>query len=257
MRFSQNLSLIALGTLLIGSNLFHKAHAQEIISEQEAQELGMTRIIDDGQGGLTSKMAKGMVKSSITDEDLNLAEIVIAVNKGVRSSKNPDGQTIQVYQHGKFLTSYITSTGTEKLKLTTAGNKYIATTPTGYFRPKKAYREYQSYTFKGAPMTYAVFFNGGIALHSTTKDHYVELGTRASGGCARMKLEEAKELNALIRSTGDGNTRLLDEGFDGLSRMRYLDRIKLPDIAQYSGEMKTENDEIATYDAVIIVYEPK
>ncbi len=249
MRIPNFIALLTLGTLFIHSSF---TYAQELISEQEAQELGMTKVIGN-DGLLSGKMAQGAVKTSISDDDLNLAEIVIVVNKGERSSKNPEGQTIQVYQHGKFLTSYITSTGTEKMKLTTAGNRYVATTPTGYFRPKKAYREYQSYTFKGAPMTYAMFFNGGIAIHSTSKDHYVELGSRASGGCARMKLEEAKELNELMRSTGDGTTRLLDEGFDGLKRMRYLDRIKLPEMARFSGEVKDTEEEIYTYDSVIIV----
>lgn len=247
MRFGQFLSIASLGLFLSSQVL-----AQALITDQEAIEQGMTPVEQAGQL-LSNNGLKALPKTEITDEDLNLAEIVVVVNKGEHNRKNPNGQTIQVYQNGKFLSSYLTSTGTEKMKLTTAGNKYVATTPTGYFRPKKAYREYQSFTFKGAPMTYAVFFNGGIAVHSTSRDHYAELGMRASGGCARMKLEQAKELNELIRSTGDGTTKLLDEGFDGLSRMRYLDRIYLPDIAQYSGEMKDNQDDIYTYDAVIIV----
>ena len=40
-------------------------------------------------------------------------------------------------------------------------------------------------------MEYAIFFNGGVALHATTPNHYATLGQKASGGCVRMYKTDA------------------------------------------------------------------
>jgi hypothetical protein len=84
-------------------------------------------------------------------------------------------------------------------------------------------------------MDYAVFFTGGIAIHSTSTGAYKNLGLRASGGCARLRYEDAQTVNEIIRSTGEGHNTLRFAGFDELVRNLYIDRIKLPLRDRFTG----------------------
>lgn len=84
-------------------------------------------------------------------------------------------------------------------------------------------------------MPWAVFFNGGIALHATTKAHYPELGKRASGGCVRFKYENAKTVYGLIKDAG---------------------KAMVPKFTQSGKILRDENGEIIleeNYDTLIIV----
>lgn len=219
-------------------------HTEKILTDEQAQELGMT----PAEEMRIKSRSFFPFHYSYTD----LAEVVVVINKGTRTLSNPEGQTLKVFKGGVFLHEFDTSTGTEKLKTTSSGRKYYAVTPTGIFRPKKAFDRYESKTFFGANMDYAVFFRGGIAIHSTSQSAYAKLGQRASGGCARLKREDALTVNEIIRSTGEGHNRLTSVGFEGLTRTQYLDRIKLPEVERYSGQ-ETSGAPIWTYDAVIIV----
>lgn len=234
------------------------------ITDEQALDLGMTPVENIetkrtslfGAGELDGPMGFDLDRRTrgnfeFKDSDLDRAEIVIVVNKGVRSSSNPNGQTIRVYKGGVYLYEFDTSTGLEKTVTSRTGKVYRKYTPIGAFRVKRAYKEYQSYAYFGAPMDYAMFIYGGIALHSTSPSYYSKLGTRASGGCARMRLEDSITLSELIRSTGEGHSRMSSEGFQGLQRNKYTDRIKLNDIARFSAD--ETNKVIWTYDAVVFV----
>lgn len=221
---------------------------QTVLSDQEAIELGMTEVIVDH-----SKKLEKEPKFKFQDSFLDIAKIVVVINKSIRTIENNNGQTLKIYQDGVFIHEFDTSTGTEKTKTTTSGRKYIAKTPIGIFRAKRAYKEYQSNAFFGARMDYAVFFNGGIATHSTSKAAYKKLGKRASGGCARLRFEDAQTLSEILRSTGEGHSNLWDVGFKGLERFQYSDRIKLPNLDRYSGEYQEATSALWTYDAAIIV----
>ena len=100
-------------------------------------------------------------------------------------------------------------------------------------------------------MDYAVFFNGGIALHSTSKAAYSKLGQRASGGCARLRYEDAMTLNELIRTTGEGHDKMWDVGIEGLTRFQYYDRVKMNDLNRYNGS--SLSNLLWTYDTAIVV----
>jgi hypothetical protein len=76
-------------------------------------------------------------------DDLDIARIVVVINKSNRSEINPEGQTLRIYQDGVYLHEFDTSTGTEKNKKTTSGRVYKATTPKGIFRTTRAFKEYQ------------------------------------------------------------------------------------------------------------------
>lgn len=221
------------------------------LTDAEAIELGMTPV---RAGMSVDRMLKTNARSfTFKDSHLDLAQIVVVINKSVRSGSNLDGQTIKVYQNGVFLYEFDTSTGTEKLKKTTSGRQYIATTPVGIFRPKRAFLNYESRTFFGANMDYAVFFTGGIATHSTSEGAYAKLGSRASGGCARMRREDAQTLNELLRSTGEGHDKMVDAGIEGLNRKLYIDRVKMPNVSRFNGNSLGYGSRLWTYDAVIIV----
>jgi lipoprotein-anchoring transpeptidase ErfK/SrfK len=108
--------------------------------------------------------------------------VVIVVSKG--------SQTATVYSHGNPIRSYLISTGRERFETAKSGRQYFTTTPTGWFAPRRYIRDHWSTTWE-AQMEYSIFFNGGVALHATTPDHYGELGRRASGGCVRMHKNDA------------------------------------------------------------------
>lgn len=103
--------------------------------------------------------------------------VVIVISKG--------SQTATVYHNGSSVRRFLISTGRERWETAKSGRSYFTTTPTGWFAPQRYVRDYWSDTWE-ARMEYAIFFNGGIALHATTPDHYRDLGHKASGGCVRM-----------------------------------------------------------------------
>lgn len=242
---SKLLSLLLLFFTCMGIANASITHALNELTDAQASELGMTEVFNEKNNSKTQFFG-------FKDSHLDLAKIVVVINKSIRTTENPEGQTLRVYRDGVFLHEFDTSTGTEKIKTTTSGRKYIATTPLGIFRPKRAFKEYQSKAFFGARMDYAIFFRGGIAAHSTSKSAYAKLGQRASGGCARLRYEDSQTLSEVIRTTGEGHSRLWDVGIEGLERNQYSDRIKLPSVERFSGE-KSLNSTLWTYDAVFIV----
>jgi lipoprotein-anchoring transpeptidase ErfK/SrfK len=56
-------------------------------------------------------------------------------------------------------------------------------------------------------MPYAVFYNGGYAIHGTTA--VSRLGTPASHGCVRLLTENAQTFYNLVKEVGPGNTRVI------------------------------------------------
>lgn len=75
-------------------------------------------------------------------------------------------------------------------------------------------RIYDAYTSKKFPggdfeglgnMPYAVFIEGGYAIHGTSRGNWKRLGTKASHGCVRLHPDNAKVFNQLVRSVGIQN----------------------------------------------------
>lgn len=54
-------------------------------------------------------------------------------------------------------------------------------------------------------MPYAVFIQGGFALHGTPQGNWSRLGRKASHGCVRMHPDNARYFNRLVRSVGIRN----------------------------------------------------
>jgi hypothetical protein len=124
--------------------------------------------------------------------------IVILINK---SAEGPGAQRLHLYQYGIETANWKISTGRERLENSKNGRQYFSTTPSGWFYPHWAERNHWSNTWE-TDMEFAVFFNGGIAIHATTASHYRQLGQRASGGCIRLYRAHAEYIYSRILEEG-------------------------------------------------------
>ena len=105
-------------------------------------------------------------------------------------------QRMYVFQDGFMVHSWAVST---------ARRGYV--TPTGSWRAKWLSRDHRSRKYDNAPMPYAVFFNGGYAVHATFD--LKRLGTPASHGCVRLHPDNAAQFFSLTRQAGLANTRVV------------------------------------------------
>lgn len=75
----------------------------------------------------------------------------------------------------------------------------------------RIYDQYMSKTFPGGNyqglgnMPYAVFIEGGFAIHGTATSNWKRLGTKASHGCVRLHPDNALIFNRLVRQHGVEN----------------------------------------------------
>ncbi len=130
----------------------------------------------------------------------------IKVDKSLQGT-SATAQTMEIYLDGVLISNILVSTGRQKTELAKSGRTYFSSTPTGTFKIYRRSKDHFSYTWK-APMPFAQFFTGGIAIHATSKDHYAELGTRASGGCVRVTYEHAEMIWNLVEEVGVERTRI-------------------------------------------------
>lgn len=134
---------------------------------------------------------------------------VIIVNK---SASGPTAQTITVFEDGIQVAHEVVSTGREKLELKRRSSScdkqphqsYYSITATGYYNVEQMERHHRSGSFD-ADMPYSIFYDRhhGLALHQAAKTALKNLGTRASGGCTRLRKELAAPLfNKISRTRG-------------------------------------------------------
>lgn len=191
--------------LLIGSMAFAQERSLlDLLTPQELeQEFGLAPMSLEDVSSV-----RGAEALSWSDT-LNEWPIVVRVNKAARG---PSAQQVQVYVQGQLRYTWKTSTGRERSEIAKSGRATFTGTPTGWFAPQWMTPSVWSATWH-ATMRWTVFFNGGIALHATTTDHYKELGTRASGGCVRLHATNAEILYRLIQQQGKGSVpRFLRDG---------------------------------------------
>lgn len=90
-------------------------------------------------------------------------------------------------------------------KVSTARKGYV--TPTGAWRAYHASRHHRSRKYDNAPMPYAIFFNGGYAVHATFD--LKRLGRPASHGCIRLHPDNAAVFFSLAQRAGLSNTKVI------------------------------------------------
>ena len=90
-------------------------------------------------------------------------------------------------------------------KVSTARKGYV--TPQGSWSAKWLSKNHRSRKYDNAPMPFAVFFNGGYAVHATYD--LKRLGRPASHGCVRLHPENAAEFFSMAQGVGLKNTRIV------------------------------------------------
>ncbi|WFU03725.1 L,D-transpeptidase [Rhizobium sp. CB3171] len=114
----------------------------------------------------------------------------------VLASVDLRSQTMTVSEDGVFKYRW---------KVSTARRGYI--TPTGSYTAKWLSRDHRSKKYDNAPMPYAVFFNGGYAVHGTYELKH--LGRPASHGCVRLEPRNAATFFSMASQVGLSNTRII------------------------------------------------
>jgi len=120
-------------------------------------------------------------------------------NAGVVAKVDVKRQTMSVYVDGQLKHEWPVST---------ARKGYV--TPGGKYRPERLERMWYSKKYDNAPMPYAVFYNGGYAIHGTQATR--GLGRPASHGCVRLRTDNAARFYNLVRTHGERETRILIDG---------------------------------------------
>ena len=145
-------------------------------------------------------LRSGRLSTGYTDR------LFILVNKAQRGT-SPTAQSMHIYLDGQLMYVWPVSTGRETPEIAKSGRQYFSATPTGTFRIQRRVKDYVSGTWL-APMPYAQFLVGGIAIHATVPSHYAALGTRDSGGCVRLRLDNAKIIWELVGQVGAQNVKV-------------------------------------------------
>ena len=130
----------------------------------------------------------------LEDSDFDSYNIIVVVSEVDDDFWGP-AQTLRVYKRGAGLLYYwLVSTGM-------AGHE----TANGYFSPKAFSSRHWSRAYD-APMLWAVFFHGGMALHSSLdRSSIADMGKAAeSHGCIHEEDYRAEEMFHLIGQSGYG-----------------------------------------------------
>jgi len=104
-------------------------------------------------------------------------------------------------------TMVVTHNGRVKYKWPVSTGRKGYSTPTGSYSAKWLSRHHKSRKYNNAPMPYAVFYHRGYAVHATYDTK--RLGRVASHGCVRLSPENAAKFFALVKKTGNSNTRIV------------------------------------------------
>lgn len=119
--------------------------------------------------------------------------IWIRVNKAV--------QKAYLYQYGRHIATWLVSTGVPG-----RGTPNFEGRPNGRIYDKYTSTKYPEGDYNGlGNMPYAVFYNGGFAIHGTTPGSIKRLGKRASHGCVRLHPDNGYTFNRLVRQYGISN----------------------------------------------------
>lgn len=111
---------------------------------------------------------------------------------------NKDDQRLYLYIDGKMVDTFKISTGSTRHETPTFDMQ-----PNGPIFQKYTSKKYPGGNYNGlGNMPYAIFIQGGYALHGTTRGNIPRLGKKASHGCVRMHPDNAKVLNELVRKAG-------------------------------------------------------
>jgi hypothetical protein len=260
------------------------------LTDEQALEDGMTPLEEMKANAMSSQDLADIMNydrseyvSTIPSQEdienvIKMHKQVIVINKGIRTSKNPLGQTLRVFKDGKVMPlTYKTtisheiitkeaidiSTGREREEnATESGRVYFSTTPIGFYRPQRLYQNYFSITWK-ADMPNAIFFcknfarECGIAIHATSTSKYRALGKRDSGGCIRTRLDISEQLRKLVMETGAGtapeNYVVKVEATHPRRKKILKNTVEVEQVNLQNGRLAAKKF-VKSWDTVIVVY---
>lgn len=183
---------------------------------------------------------------SLSPEMLANFNLFLYVDK---AAQGPLAQRMYVFEKTDggdlaLLYDWPVSTGRERVESDAHGHLQSSTTPVGYYEldPKRLYAGYVSRQWDEA-MPYAMFFDWkpdghktGLAIHGAPEQAADELGMRASAGCVRLSLDNARVLFDLVHTQYrgltpklaylDGSTDVSSEGLflhDAAGRLQLTD----------------------------------
>jgi len=111
-------------------------------------------------------------------------------------------QLLYLYINGSLETVWLVSTG-----INGRNTPNMDSHPNGRIYDAYASKKFPGGDYRGlGNMPYAVFIQGGFAIHGTTQSNFNKLGTKASHGCIRLHPENAKVFNRLVREYGVKST---------------------------------------------------
>lgn len=110
-------------------------------------------------------------------------------------------QKMYLYLNGELKAVWDVSTGTPEFE-----TPLLNTHANGRIYTKYSSTKYPEGDYKGlGNMPYAIFIEGGFAVHGTPEGNWKKLGQKASHGCIRIHPDNAKYLNDLVRFVGFKN----------------------------------------------------
>lgn len=151
--------------------------------------------------GATAEAAKRERRTNylknVSSSELARHDILIYINKAANKQRmvvrRKPGGGWRSYKDWPVMHKWRVSTGREKQE------KYFTRTPTGVFGIGRKHRMVISTTWNRAKLPYAMFLTRkrgenpyAIAIHGTNSTG--RLGSRASGGCIRLSVSNAKKL---------------------------------------------------------------
>lgn len=114
---------------------------------------------------------------------------------------NRASQSFALYISGNLQRSGLVSTGVPGY-----GTPAFDKNPNGRIYDRYTSRKFPGGDYNGlGNMPYAVFIQGGFAIHGTPQSNWAKLGKRASHGCIRMHPDHAYVFNRLVRQYGISN----------------------------------------------------
>ncbi len=110
-------------------------------------------------------------------------------------------QTLYLYVNGELAATWKVSTG-----LPGSGTPNMDRNPNGRIYDRYTSNKFPGGNYRGlGNMPYAVFIQGGFAIHGTPESNWKKLGQKASHGCVRIHPDNAFYFNRLVRQNGIKN----------------------------------------------------
>lgn len=175
------------------------------------QEVNLMEQLDTLKKGLSKQPGFTAAEKLIIKENIGVVDsFLLAIDSlPITTCKEKDclvyieinrtTQKLYLYLIGELKDSFLVSTGMKEKYET----PLLSRRPAGPILTKYTSRKFPGGNYMGlGNMPYAIFVQGGYAIHGTTTGNFAKLGTKASHGCVRLHPDNAKIINALVNTVG-------------------------------------------------------